>query len=93
VQLAASATFVFLDDAEEARGYVPVMDVDESKNDQFLSVTRARAAYRNLQRQVGDALSMSDTQVKQSGRKIDVSGAAKGTPPQPTRHSKEPPTK
>jgi len=63
----------------------PYMDIDESKNEQFLAVTQAHAAYRTLQRQLDKALSISDTHAIPSGTKIEVSGATEGTAPQPTK--------
>jgi hypothetical protein len=66
-------------------GLAQTMDIDESKNEQFLSRTQAHEAYRALQRQLSETLSIVGTQAIESGRTIEVSGATKDLPPQPTR--------
>jgi hypothetical protein len=61
--------------------YIAIMNIDESKDEQFLSVTQAHAAYLKVRRQLEDALSISGAHAKQSGRRIEVSGATRTPPP------------
>jgi hypothetical protein len=65
--------------------YYAGVDIDELKNERFLSVTQADAAYKNVKRELDEALSISGARVKQSGTKIEVSGSTSVTPPQPTK--------
>jgi len=60
--------------------------MDESKNEQFLAVTQAHAAYRTGQRRLDEALGISGSHAKRSkqGKEIEVSGATKASPPQTT---------
>jgi hypothetical protein len=57
---------------------------DESKTDRFLLVAQAHSAYVNVRRQLDDALSISGAKPKQSGSKIEVDGATRTSPSQPT---------
>jgi hypothetical protein len=60
------------------------MHIDESKTEQFLSVTQAHSAYLNVRWQLDDALSISGAKPKQSGGRIEVYGTTRTPPPQPT---------